>query len=64
MDLELEAHLAVVKVKKVHAEAELKQYQFVISYATPDTEIFNTLLDRIEKLVEDICFYEEKLKQI
>jgi hypothetical protein len=64
MDLELECFLAVVKLKKINAEIELKQYQYVMQFATPEMEVFDVLLNKIEELVKDVKFYEEKLKEI
>jgi hypothetical protein len=64
MDLETEAFLAVVKVKLVHSQIDLAEYQKALSYATPEMEAFEPLLKRVEELVSDIKFYETKLKEI
>lgn len=64
MDLALEAYLAVVKVRLAHNQIELSQYQKVLSYATPEMEAFDILLKRVEELVSDKKFLENKLKEI
>jgi hypothetical protein len=64
MDLALEAHIAIVKVKKVHFEIDLKDYQYAFQFATPEMEAFDKLLDIIENLYEEIKFLETKLKEV
>lgn len=64
MDLELEAFLAVVKLKKRHFEIELKQYEYVMQFATPEMEAFDKLLDIIENLYKEIKFLEAKLNEV
>jgi hypothetical protein len=64
MDLETQAFEAVVKVKLVHNQIDLAQYQKALSYATPEMEAFEILLKRVEELVSDIRFLETKLKEI
>lgn len=56
--------MSVVKVRLVHSQIELSQYQKALSFATPEMEAFDILLNKVEELVNDITFYENKLKQI
>lgn len=64
MDLELEAYRAILRVKKAHAEKELKEYQYVLQFAKSEMPVFERLLEIIENLYKDIKFYETKLKEI
>jgi len=63
MDLELECHLAVVRLKLINCQIELQEYEFVMQYAMPEMECFDKLLSIIEKLILDIKFLETKLKE-
>jgi len=64
MDLELMAFMSVVKVKLVHTQMDLADYQKALSFATPEMEAFDKLLEIVEELVKEIQFYENKLKEI
>lgn len=64
MDLELATYIAVVKVRKIHAELELQEYQHVMQFATPEMEAFDKLLSIIEKLYEEIKFLDSKLSEL
>jgi len=64
MDLELMAFMAVVKVKLIHTQMDLADYQKALSFATPGMEAFDILLKNAEELVKEIQFYENKLKEI
>jgi hypothetical protein len=64
MDLELECFLAVVKVRKIHLELELKDYEFAMQFATPEMEVFDILMNIIEKLYKEIKFLEAKLNEV
>ena len=63
MDLELECHLAVVRLKLINYQIELNEYEFVMQYATPEMECFDKLLSIIEGLISEIKFLETKLKE-
>jgi len=56
--------MAVVKVKLIHTQMDLADYQKALSYATPEMEAFDILLKNAEELVKEIQFYENKLKEI
>jgi hypothetical protein len=64
MDLELMAFMSVVKVKLVHTQMNLADYQKALSFATPEMKAFDKLLKIVEELVKEIQFYENKLKEI
>lgn len=64
MDLELEAFIAIVKVKKLHLELDLKEYEFAMQFATPEMEAFDKLLNIIENLYKEIKFLEAKLNEV
>jgi hypothetical protein len=64
MDLELECFLAVVKVRKIHLELELKDYEFAMQFATPEMEAFDKLMTIVEKLYKEIKFLEAKLNEV
>ena len=58
------AFMSVVKVKLVHTQMDLADYQKALSFATPEMEAFDKLLEIVEELVKEIQFYENKLKEI
>jgi hypothetical protein len=64
MDLELECHLAVVRLKLINYQIELNEYEFVMQYAMPEMECFDKILSIIEGLISEIKFLETKLKEV
>ncbi len=62
--LHAQAHLVVCKLRKLHLERELIQYQKVIAFATPEMSAFETLLNQIEEIFEQIKAYEQEIKNI
>jgi len=56
--------MSVVKVKLVHTQMNLADYQKALSFATPEMKAFDKLLEIVEELVKEIKFYENKLKEI
>ncbi len=64
MDLHQQALRAVLNVRKVHFEIDLRQYQKVMKYAEPDMPVFEKLISEIEYLVENIRSIEEELKKL
>lgn len=64
MDLETEAYVALLKLKNFHDEQELKDWQKALSFATPEMEAFDKLLDKVEELINNIKLRTTELEQI
>ena len=64
MDLHDSAFLAILNVKKVHTEIELKDYMRVIKHYDPDVPAFEQILSKIDELTSNIRNYEEAIKEL
>ena len=64
MNLEEEAHRAILNVRKVHFEIDLLDYQRAMKFAEPDMEAFDKLLVIIQDLVRKIKNIDKELRSI
>jgi hypothetical protein len=64
MNLEEEAHRAILNVRKVHFEIDLADYQRAMKFAEPDMEAFDKLLVIIQDLVRKIKNIDKELRSI
>ena len=62
-ELEIMCHRAVLNVRKVHLEQEIKSYSQLFKYATPEIEAFEKLVYIVDGLVKDLSEVNEKLTQ-
>ena len=62
-ELEIMCHRAILNVRKVHLEQDIRTYSQLFKYATPEMESFKKLVDIVEGLVKDLSEVNEKLTQ-
>lgn len=62
--LHAEVYYAVLRMRKVHQERELKDYQKALKFATPDMEAFDIILDIIEKIILNIKGCDEEINKV
>jgi hypothetical protein len=58
------AFRAVLKVRKVHAEIELKDYQFVLKYYDNQVPAFEQILEEVARLTTIIIKIDNKLREL
>lgn len=63
-NLHAECHLAILKVKKIHYEIELKDYERVMRYASPEMEAFDIIIGIIEKIINKIKACDEEINNV
>ncbi len=58
------AFRATLKVRKVHAEIELKDYQFVLKYYDDQVPAFEQILEEVARLTAIISRVDNALKEL
>jgi hypothetical protein len=64
MTLEDKAHIAVLRVRKVHAEIELIDYQKVMKHYDPDIPAFGIILDKVMEIQDEISRLDKKMLEL
>jgi len=64
MTLEDKAHIAVLRVRKVHSEIELIDYQKVMKYYDPDIPAFGIILDKVMEIQDEISRLDKKMLEL
>jgi hypothetical protein len=64
MTLEDKAHIAVLRVRKVHSEIELIDYQKVMKYYDPDVPAFGIILDKVMEIQDEISRLDKKMLEL
>lgn len=62
-ELEIMCHRAVLNLRKVHLEQEIKEYSALFKYARPEMEAFKKLVDIIQDMVTELNDINDKLKE-
>jgi hypothetical protein len=58
------AFRATLKLRKVHAEIELKDYQFVLKYYDDQVPAFEQILEEVARLTTIIIKIDNKLREL
>jgi hypothetical protein len=58
------AFRATLKVRKIHAEIELKDYQFVLKYYDDQIPAFEIILEEVERLTAIISRADKALREL
>jgi hypothetical protein len=64
MTLEEKAYIATLRVRKVHAEIELIDYQKVMKYYDPDIPAFGIILDKVMDIQDTISRLDKAMLEI
>jgi hypothetical protein len=62
--LHADSHLAIIKLKKIHAEIELSEYEKVLKFAEPDMPAFDKLIDIVEDILLKISNCNREIKRM
>ena len=62
-ELEIMCHRAVLNLRKVNLEREIREYSALFKYARPEMESFKKLLALVDDMVIDLNDVNEKLKE-
>jgi hypothetical protein len=62
-ELEIMCHRAVLNMRKVNLEREIREYSALFKYARPEMESFKKLLTLVDDMVVDLNDVNEKLKE-
>jgi hypothetical protein len=60
-ELEIMCHRAVLNLRKVNLERDIKEYSALFKYARPEMEAFKKLVDIVQDMVTDLNEVNEKL---
>lgn len=64
MTLEDKAYLAILRVKKVHTEIELSDYERVLKHYNPDIPAFDIILNEVERLSDIISSLDKEIARV
>lgn len=62
-ELEIMCHRAVLNLRKVNLEQDIKDYSALFKYARPEMEAFKKLVDIVQDMVNDLNEVNEKLRR-
>ena len=62
-ELEIMCHRAVLNLRKVNLERDIKEYSALFKYARPEMEAFKKLVDIVQDMVNDLNEVNEKLRR-
>lgn len=62
--LHADSHLAIIKLKKIHAEIELSDYERVLKFAEPDMPAFDKLMEIVEGILLRISNCNKEIKKM
>ena len=61
-ELEIMCHRAILNLRKVDLEREIKEYSALFKYARPEMESFKKLVDIVQCMVDELSDVNDKLK--
>lgn len=62
--LHAECHLAIIKLRKIHAEIELSECERVLKFAEPDMPAFDKLIEIVEGILLKISNCNKEIKKM
>ena len=64
MTLEEKAYLACWRLRKIHKEIELSDYQRVMKHYDPDIPAFEIILNKVEEITNEISKLDEFIASV
>jgi hypothetical protein len=64
LTLEDKTYLATLRVKKVHQEIELIDYQRVMNHYNPDIPAFEIILNEVERITNNISELDKLIAEV
>lgn len=64
MTLKDKAYIAVMRVKKAHAEIELEDYQRVMKYYDPEIPTFDIILNKVVEMQNTISDIDKEIFKV
>ncbi len=62
--LEDKAYLACWRVRKIHKEMELADYQRVVKHYDPDIPAFDIILNKVEEITNEISELDQLIASV
>jgi hypothetical protein len=62
-ELEIMCHRAILNMRKVRLEKEIREYSQLFKYATPNMESYPKLIKIVDTMVRDLSSINDELKE-